>query len=159
MTTRDDHIRHRRSVSNPRPSSVSSHSPQQLGYSHVPRFTLIHDLASGNRTYAPVKYLFADETQPSFTVNEGKTRTLVIDLAEDGERVVHAQSLSGEWQLISAKIGTSARPANVDGGETCPGNTVLNIEGLGQFTPFTKSDDVFDLARQFSERCCRLVLC
>jgi hypothetical protein len=77
---------------------------------------------------------------------------VIVDLSPEGDKVVHAQSLSEEWQLVSAKFGTSARIPSADGAETSPGNTVLNIDGLGQFTPFVRSDNVFDLARQFSER-------
>lgn len=154
MSTREEQStnRHRYSLSNPQPSSYStSHSPQPA-LSNLPRFALIHDLATGVRKYAPVTYLFSDEPHPHLSVNEGKSRTLVVDMSEEGDNVIHAQSLSGEWQLVSAKIGTSARLANVDGGEPNPGNAVLNIEGIGQFKPIVRSDDIFDLARQFSER-------
>lgn len=96
-------------------------------------------------------YLFSDEPHPPLPVNDGKTHTLIIDLSLDGDKVEHAQSLSSEWQLVSAKIGTSARVANVES-DSNQANTVLNVEGLGQFTPFVRSDDVFDLARQFTER-------
>lgn len=75
-----------------------------------------------------------------------------MDLSTDGDKVIQAQSISGEWQLVSAKLGTSARIANPEGGEPSPGNAVLNIEGLGLFTPVVRNDDVFDLARQFTER-------
>jgi hypothetical protein len=158
MATRDDQPvpKHRPSPSNPQVPAFTS--PQsQPAFPHVPRFALIHDLATGTRIHAPVTYLFSDEPQPPMSTNDGKTRTLIVDLCADGDKVEHAQSLSGEWQLVSAKIGTSAKITNVDGGESTPGNTVLNVEGLGQFTPFVRSDDVFDLARQFSERhdhCC-----
>lgn len=152
MSVRDEApcIKHRASPSLPQPSSFGSSQPAAL--SQVPRFALVHDLATGARTHAPVTYLFANEPQPSLAVNNGRARTLIIDLSEDGEKVVHSQSLSGEWQLVSAKIGTSARLASVDGGEPVAGNTILNIEGMGQFTPFVRSDDVFELAKQFSER-------
>jgi hypothetical protein len=158
MSTRDDQpfSKRRNSPSNPQPSSFSSQSPQ-VALSHVPRFALIHDLATGSQTHAPVTYLFANEPHPSMSLNDGRTRTIVIDLSEDGEKVEHAQSLSGEWQVVSAKIGTSARIPSVDG-EISPSNTVLNVEGLGQFTPFVRSDDVFDLARQFSERYVKILL-
>jgi hypothetical protein len=154
MSLRDDQpaTKHRSSPSIPQPSSFSPSPVPQPVLSHVPRFALIHDLATGVRTHAPVTYLFANEPHPSLAPNDDRVRTLVIDLSEDGEKVVHSQSLSGEWQLVSAKIGTSARLASIDGGDTVPGNTVLNIEGMGQFTPFVRSDDVFELAKQFSER-------
>src|SRR5205085_5036066 len=155
MSVRDEApcTKHRASPSLPQPSSFSSSQPSQpAALSQVPRFALVHDLATGVRTHAPVTYLFANEPQPSLAVHNGRARTLVIDLSEDGEKVIHSQSLSGEWQLVSAKIGTSARLASVDGGEPVAGNTVLNIEGIGQFTPFLRSDDVFELAKQFSER-------
>ena len=118
----------------------------------MPRFALINDLATGTRTYAPVTYLFSDDPSPSMYDNESKLRTLVLDLSEDGERVEHVQSLSSEWQILNAKMRTSARMASVDGGESTAGNTLLNIDGLGLFTPLVRVDDVFDLARQFSER-------
>jgi hypothetical protein len=152
MSTREDAKQHRHTSSNARPPSVaSSLAPQNTPFTHVPRFALVHDIAAGTRTYAPVTYLFNDEPHPAFT-NEGKQRSILVDLTEEGDRVVHAQSLSAEWQLVTAKISTSARIANVEGGETSPGNTVLNIEGMGQFKPYSKSDDVFELARQFTER-------
>jgi len=152
MSTRDDPAvnKHRASPSNPQVPFFASSQPPQSAYSHVPRFALIHDLATGTRTHAPVTYLFSDEPHPP--MNDGKTRTLIVDLSPEGDKVEHAQSLSGEWQLVSAKIGNSARITSVEGGESSPGNTVLNVEGMGQFTPFVRSDDVFDLARQFSER-------
>lgn len=154
MSQRDDQptIKHRPSPSLPQPSSFGSPPPAQPVLSQVPRFALIHDLATGVRTHAPVTYLFANEPHSVLATHDDRARTLVIDLSEDGEKVVHSQSLSAEWQLVSAKIGTSARLASVDGGETVPGNTVLTIEGMGQFTPFVRSDDVFELAKQFSER-------
>jgi hypothetical protein len=154
MSLRDDQpgIKHRSSPSIPQLSSFSPPPPSQPVLSQLPRFALIHDLATGVRTHAPVTYLFANEPHPSLAPHDGRARTLVIDLSADGEKVVHSQSLSGEWQLVSAKTGTSARLASVDGGEPAPGNTVLNVEGMGQFTPFTRSDDVFELAKQFSER-------
>jgi hypothetical protein len=71
-----------------------------------------------------------------------------VDLSPEADKVEHAQSLSGEWQVVSAKLAPSAKFASGDGAE----NVVLNVEGLGQFTPYVKGDDVFDLARQFSER-------
>jgi hypothetical protein len=153
MSTREDQAgaRHRHTPSNPQPSSFSSSQLPQSALPHVPRFALIHDIATGVRKYAPVTYLFADERHPHLAANEGKTRTLVVDLSGEGDKVVHAQSLSGEWQLVTAKIGTSARIASVDE-EPSPGNTLLNIEGIGQFKPIIRSDDVFDLAKQFSER-------
>lgn len=154
MSTREEQLvnKHRPSPSLPQvPSFPSNQSPQST-FPHVPRFALIHDIATGSRIHAPVTYLFSDEPHPPMSMNDGKTRTLIVDLSADGEKVEQAQSLSGEWQLVSAKIGTSARITSVDGGESSPGNTVLNVEGLGQFTPFVRSDDVFDLAKQFSER-------
>ena len=155
MTARDDQplSRHRPSPSIPQQSSFTSSHSSQPALAHVPRFALIHDLASGTKTHAPVTYLFSDEPHPPLSMNDGRTRTLLVDLSADGDKVIEAQSTSGEWQLVSAKIGTSARIANPEGGESSPGNSVLNIEGLGQFTPFVRSDDVFDLARQFTERC------
>lgn len=161
MATRDDQPvpKHRPSPSNPQVPAFTSPQPPQLAFPHVPRFALIHDLATGTRIHAPVTYLFSDEPQPATSMNDSKTRTLIVDLSADGDKVEHAQSLSGEWQLVSAKIGTSARIASVDGGESTPGNTVLNVEGLSQFTPFIRSDDVFDLARQFSERYRHFCVC
>ena len=160
MATRDDQPvpKHRPSPSNPQ---VPTFTPPQSqpAFPHVPRFALIHDLAMGTRIHAPVTYLFSDEPQPPLSMNDSKTRTLIVDLSAEGDKVEHAQSLSGEWQLVSAKIGTSARITSVEGGESTPGNTVLNVEGLGQFTPFVRSDDVFDLARQFSERYCYFCGC
>jgi hypothetical protein len=153
MSTPDDQqvSKHRSSPSLPQPPSFTPSPTPQSVFSHVPRFALIRDLATGSRTHAPVTYLFSDEPHPPLPVNDGKTRTLIIDLSPDGEKVEHAQSLSGDWQLVSAKIGTSARVANVES-DSSQANTVLNVEGLGQFTPFVRSEDVFDLARQFSER-------
>jgi hypothetical protein len=151
MSTPDQPVKHRHSPSIPQPSSFGSPQPQSA-LPHVPRFALIHDLATGAQTHASVTYLFSDETHPPLATNDDRTRTLIVDLSEDGEKVVHAQSLSEDWQLVSAKVGTSARIASADGAETTPGNTVLNIDGMGQFTPFVRSDNVFDLARQFSER-------
>jgi hypothetical protein len=152
MSARDDQplSKQRLPLSGAQPPFSSESPPSPL--SHVPRFALIHDLASGARTHAPVTYLFSDDPQPPLGPDENKVRTLIIDLTDDGERVEHAQSLSTEWQLISAKVGTLTRTINVDGGENFQSNAVLNIEGLAQFTPYMRSDDVFDLARQFSER-------
>jgi len=152
MSTRDDQQvnKHRSSPSIPQaPSFTPSPSPQS-SFSHVPRFALIRDLATGSRTHAPVTYLFSDEPHPPLPVNDGK-HTLIVELSSDGDRVEHAQSLSADWQLVNAKIGTSARVANVES-DSSQANTVLNVEGLGQFIPFVRSDDVFDMARQFSER-------
>lgn len=155
MSTRDEVSagKHRPSPSIPQvptPSLLSSQPPQTT-FSHVPRFALIHDLATGERTYAPVTYLFSGEDHPPMSTTDSKSRTLVIDLSADGDKVEDAQSLSGEWQLINAKIGTSAKIANVES-DSSAANTVLNVEGLGQFTPLVKTEDVFDLARQFAER-------
>jgi len=151
MSTQEMAARHRHTPSNPAPSSLSP-LPPQPPLSQVPRFALISDVASGSRKYAPVTYVFADDPHPQLSVNEGKARTVVVDLSEEGDKVVHAQSLSGEWQLVSAKIGTSAKIASIEGEQPNPGNTVLNIEGVGQFKPILRNDDVFDLAKQFSER-------
>ena len=76
----------------------------------------------------------------------------MVDLSGEGDKVEHAESISADWQLVTAKISSSAKVANVEGGESNATNAVLNIEGLGPFPPFTRSDDVLDLARQFSER-------
>jgi hypothetical protein len=154
MSTREDQLvnKHRPSPSLPQVPSLPSNQSPQAAFPHVPRFALIHDIATGSRIHAPVTYLFSDEPHPPMSMNDGKTRTLIVDLSADGEKVEHAQSLSGEWQLVIVKIGTSARITSVDGGESSPGNTVLNVEGLGQFTPFVRNDNVFDLAKQFSER-------
>jgi hypothetical protein len=147
--------KHRQSPSLPAPPSPS-HSPQP-NLSQVPRFALIHDLATGTRTHAPIKYLFANEPHPPVSITD-RTRTLVVDLSAEADKVEGAQSLSGEWQLVSAQLGTSARITSVDGGggsgESTKGSTVLNIEGMGQFSNMTRggTEDVFDLARQFSER-------
>ena len=153
MTTRDEQQvnKHRSSPSATQGPSFTTSSSPQSPFAHIPRFALIRDLATGSRTHAPVTYLFSNEPHPALPVNDGKTRTLIIDLSPDGENIEHAQSLSGEWQLVSAKIGTSARVANVES-DPSQANTVLNVDGFGQFTPFVRSDDVFDLAKQFSER-------
>jgi hypothetical protein len=152
MSTREEQgARHRHTLSNPQPLTSTFHSPQPP-FSHVPRFALINDIATGSRKYAPVKYVFADEPHPQLSINEGKARTVVVELSEEGDKVVHAQSLSGEWQLVSAKIVTSAKVASAEGEQPNQGNTVLNIEGIGQFKPVLKNDDVFDLEKQFSER-------
>lgn len=154
MTTRDDQPlgKHRSSPSVPQQSSFNSSHSSQPVLSHVPRFALVHDLATGAKTHAPVTYLFSDEPHPPLSTNDGRTRTLLVDLSPDGDKVVQAESMTGEWQLVSANLGTSARIANPEGGESSPGNAVLNIEGLGQFTPIVRNDDVFDMARQFTER-------
>lgn len=153
MSARDEqNSKHRHSPSLPQPPSIASPQPPQTIFPHVPRFALIQDLATGSRTYAPITYLFSDEPHPHLSLNDGKSRTLIVDLSAEGDKVEQAQSLSSEWQLVSAKIGTSAKITNVEGGESAPGNSVLNVEGLGQFNPFVRSDDVYDLAKQFSER-------
>jgi hypothetical protein len=152
MSTHDQPVvKHRHSPSIPQQGSCGSPQPTQPALPHVPRFALIHDLATGTQTHAPITYLFSDEHHPPFSANDA-THTLIVDLSPDGEKVMQAQSLSEEWQLVSAKVGTTARTTNIEGGETSAGNTVLNIDGLGQFTPPVRSDNIFDLARQFSER-------
>jgi len=134
--------------SSPRPTFIGLCLSQQPPLSHVPRFALINDIATGTRTHAAVTYLFADDPNPPMA-DVGMSRTLIVDLSPEADKVEHAQSLSGEWQVISAKLGPSAKFASGDGAD----NVVLNVEGLGRFTPYVKGDDVFDLARQFSERC------
>jgi hypothetical protein len=148
MTTREDDAvpKHRASPSIPHTPTGPSQSPQPA-LSHVPRFALIHDIATGTRTHAPVTYLFADDPHPPMA-NNGLLRTLIVDLSPEADKVEQAQSLSGEWQIVGAKLGPPAKFASGDVAD----NVVLNVEGLGQFTPYTKGDDVFDLARQFSER-------
>lgn len=148
MTSRDDDTvpKHRASPSIPH-TTPSGPSQSQPTLSHVPRFALIHDIATGTKTHAPVSYLFADEPHPPM-VNDGLSRTLIVDLSPEADKVEQAQSLSGEWQIVTAKLGPPAKFASGDVAD----NVVLNVEGLGQFTPYTKGDDVFDLARQFSER-------
>jgi hypothetical protein len=158
MSTQDQPpVKHRHSPSIPQQSSFDSPQPPQTALSHVPRFARIHDLATGAQTHAPITYLFSNESHPPFSTKDG-ARTLIVDLSPDGESVIHAQSLSEEWQLVSGKVGKMAKITNVEG-ETGSGNTVLNIDGLGQFTPPVRSDNVFDLARQFSERYSPLVAC
>jgi hypothetical protein len=138
--------KHRASPSIPHTPTGPSQSPQPV-LPHVPRFALIHDIATGTKTHAPVTYLFADDPHPPMT-NHGLSRTLIVDLSPEADKVEQAQSLSGEWQIVGAKLGPPAKFASGDVAD----NVVLNVEGLGQFTPYTKGDDVFDLARQFSER-------
>jgi len=150
MTSReDDQVAKRRSTSPAsHPTLIGPSVSQQPALSHVPRFAVIHDIANGTRTHAAVKYLFADDPHPP-VASVGMSRTLIVDLSPEADKVEHAQSLSGEWQVVSAKLGPSAKFASGDGAD----NVVLNVEGLGQFMPYVKGDDIFDLARQFSERC------
>src|SRR5579859_1703907 len=116
MSTQDDYpvVKHRHTPSIPQPSSFTSAQSAQTPFSHVPRFALIRDLATGVQTHAPVTYLFTDDPHPSLTATDDKARTVIVDLSADGNKVLHAESLSGEWQLVSAKLGTTARIASAD---------------------------------------------
>lgn len=149
MASREDEQvpKHSSFPSIPHPTSIGPSQSPQAALFQVPRFALIHDIATGTRVHAAVTYLFADDPHPPMS-NDGISRTLIVDLSAEGDKVEHVQSLSGEWQVVSAKLGPSAKFASGDGAE----NIVLNVEGLGQFAPYVKGDDVFDLARQFSER-------
>ncbi|MCJ1400513.1 hypothetical protein MMC11_003719 [Xylographa trunciseda] len=133
------------SPSNPRTSPAS----QPFG----PFFTLIEDGHSPTTHHPTVQYIFSDDdsdlltntllhihdsqaSQPTDTHSRGtnstpradqdsKERYVLLNLAPSGTAVDSVHSLTGDWQVLSAKIGKA--PTLEGGGEE--GGLMLRIEG------------------------------
>ncbi|KAK9479042.1 hypothetical protein V1514DRAFT_351647 [Lipomyces japonicus] len=88
------------------------------------------------RTFHPnVRYIFSDDHNDAEIISPAeesqRSRTIVVDFAEDGKTILSTTSLSPDWQIISAKTSSLAMRSSATNDNNSDIGQILNIEGIG----------------------------
>ncbi|BFZ63071.1 hypothetical protein YB2330_004186 [Saitoella coloradoensis] len=128
-------------------ASVLSTPPRPSPGQHLPPSLILLKDTQTQSTRPPrrIHYIFSDDPVPSIPPF---SKAVMIDMDHEN-KVVSAMSMSEDWQVVGTEV---AKSTNWFGEQQEDGGVMVTIQGTGVEGGIRKGDDIFEMARKFTER-------